>query len=132
MSFMNYDQILQDFVTAITAANLGFVKVLKDASDFDFHEANMPLADCRWKRVIPDNTAGQNYYCDGLLEVEIACFNMTSRASCCKMRNDLTNASRTMCVVTRGSAGTWIRPLSAPWTSRLVRQKPKASSSPLP
>jgi hypothetical protein len=95
-NFVNYKQILIDFQTALAGATLinGLVlkKVFKNAQDMDFDYVNMPLADCRLKHNIPLNMAGNSYYADLMVEVEIACFDMTSRDKCATMRDDLTNA----------------------------------------
>lgn len=96
VNFVNYSQILQDFRDVLAGATLingvKFQAVLKDAMDMDFIYQNMPLADCRLKRGVPDNTSGNTYYNDLLIEVEIAVFDMTSRDKAATMRNDLTNA----------------------------------------
>lgn len=102
-NFVNYSQILSDFRTALAGATLingltfqtkadGTKAVFKNASDMDFAYENMPMADCRLKQNVPLNTAGNTYYNDLLVEVEIACFDMTSRDKCATMRDDLTNA----------------------------------------
>jgi hypothetical protein len=103
VNFVNYSQILEDFRAALAGASLinglsfatksdGSRSVFGNAQDTDFDYVNMPMADCRIRRADPENTAGQTYYNDIVIEVEIACFDMTSRAKCAKMRDDLTNA----------------------------------------
>lgn len=95
-NFINYGQILLDFQTALAGAvlinGLSLKKVFKNAQDMDFDYVNMPMADCRLKEAIPLNLAGNRYYGDIKLEVEIACFDMTSRDNCATMRDNLTNA----------------------------------------
>lgn len=105
VNFVNYSQILTDFKTALKTATLinsvkfatlndGTAAVFKNAEDMDFQYNNMPMADCRLKSNIPENTAGNTYYNDLVIEVEIACFDMTSRDKCATMRDDLTNATQ--------------------------------------
>ncbi len=95
-NFINYSQILTDFKTALAGATLinglALRSVFKNAQDMDFDFVNMPMADCRLKVATPLNLAGNRYYSDLLLEVEIACYDMTSRDKCATMRDDLTNA----------------------------------------
>lgn len=102
-NFINYSQILTDFRNSLAGATLinglafavkadGTPAVFKNAQDTDFDYVNMPMADCRIRRADPENTAGQTYYSDITVEVEIACFDMTSRDKCATMRDDLTNA----------------------------------------
>lgn len=90
--FVNYTQILEDFRATLEAGNLGFKKVLKNASDMDFEYPNMPMADCRLKHIEPVNTAGQTYYIDIQIEVEVAVFDMTSRDKAATIRDGLTDA----------------------------------------
>lgn len=94
--FINYAQILTDFYTTLQSATLinglAFTKVFKNAEDMDYEYGNMPMADCRLKRAVPLNTAGDTYYSDIVIEVEIACFDMTERDVCATMRDNLTNA----------------------------------------
>lgn len=90
--FANYNQILLDVVAATQAANLGFKLVTKDADDHDFQYQNMPMCDWRIKRNAPELVSARTYYSGITLEAEIACFDMTSRAKCATMRNDLTAA----------------------------------------
>lgn len=89
--FVNYSQVLSDFRAALETAALGFKTVKKNAGDEDFNYHNMPMADCRILRADPENTAGQTYYCDITIQVEIACFDMTSRDKCATIRDGLTN-----------------------------------------
>lgn len=95
-NFVDYAQILSDFKTTLEGATLinglTLTKVFKNATDLDFDYANMPMADCRLRQNVPENTAGNTYYNDILIEVEIACFDMTSRDNCATMRDNLTNA----------------------------------------
>lgn len=102
-NFINYGQILTDFQLALKGATLinglafaplgdGTAAVFKNAQEMDFDFTNMPMADCRFKRLIPLNTAGNTYYSDLVIEVEIACFDMTNRDKCATMRDGLTNA----------------------------------------
>lgn len=102
-NFVNYKQILIDFQAALAGATLingvsfgtrpdGTKAVFKNAQDMDFIYPNMPMADCRFKSNVPENTAGNTYYNDLVIEVEIACYDMTSRDKCATMRDDLTNA----------------------------------------
>jgi hypothetical protein len=89
--FVNYSQILSDFRDGVEAANLGFKKVFKNASDIEYDAVNMPMADCCLKSNLPLNTSGQTYYNDVQIEVQIACFNLTSRDICATMCADLAN-----------------------------------------
>lgn len=90
--FIDYDQILVDFQNAVTAANLGFQKVLLDANDRDFVISNMPLLDLRVKRVVPQAVTNATYYGDMTIEAEICAFDLADRRKAAKLRNDLTNA----------------------------------------
>ncbi len=102
-NFINYSQVLIDFRDTLAQATLingltfaikadGQKAVFKNAEDMDFDYVNMPMADCRLKRNIPENTAGNTYYNDLVVEVEIACFDMTSRDKCATIRDNLANA----------------------------------------
>jgi hypothetical protein len=98
-NFINYAQILTDFRNLINTANptllnggVAFEKVFKNAQEIDYGYENMPLLDCRFKEANPLNTAGNTYYSDIWIEVEIACYDMTSRDNCATMRENLTNA----------------------------------------
>jgi hypothetical protein len=89
--FANYNQVLLDMKNAVEAANLGFKRVTIDADDNDFQFQHMPLVDFRIRRAQPELTSQRTYYSAVEVEAEIACFNMTSRALCATIRNDLTN-----------------------------------------
>lgn len=95
-NFINYSQILTDFRNLLAGATLinglSFQTVLKNAQDSDFVYPNMPMADCCLMQAIPLNMAGNNYYSTITIQVEIACFDMTSRDKCATMRDGLTNA----------------------------------------
>jgi hypothetical protein len=90
--FINYPQVLTDMKDAVSAANLGFKTVHRNADDNTFQYQNMPLVDFRVRRATPTAVAGQTYYSDILVEAEIACFDMTSRDKCATMCQGLTNA----------------------------------------
>lgn len=90
-NFVDYDMILDDMVNLIKAQVSGFKEVRKDSNDRDFTVTNMPLADVRIKRVLPENTGQQNYYNQIVIEVEICTFDLSSRQEAAKLRNDLTN-----------------------------------------
>jgi hypothetical protein len=90
--FANYNQILLDMKNAVEGAALGFKRCVVDADDNDFQFQHMPMADFRIKRNLPELVSAQTYYSAIQIEVEIACFDMTSRAKCATMRNDLTAA----------------------------------------
>lgn len=92
--FIDYDQITIDARALIANANIGFKKVLADASDTDFVFENLPMADVRFKRAVPVATGGRNYYTAVVLEVEIGANDMTSRRASAKIRNDLINATQ--------------------------------------
>lgn len=89
-SFVDYDVILDDMVNLISSQVAGFTLVQKDSNDRDFTVPNMPMADVRIKRVIPENTGQQNYYNQVVIEVEICTFDLSSRQEAAKLRNDLT------------------------------------------
>lgn len=90
-NFVNYPQILKDFRDAITAANLGFKAVKKNANERDYTVPNMPLLDVHFLRVVPENTAGNQYWNAVTIEAVIGVFNMTSRDEAATIRDDLTN-----------------------------------------
>lgn len=90
--FIDYTTIKNDAVAAITAAGLGFKKVIKDATDRDYEIPNMPMADVRLKRVVPQAVAGQTYYGDVTLEIEIAVFDLTNREEAATIRDNLASA----------------------------------------
>ena len=92
--FVDYDQLVLDFASALRSNVTGFRKVIEDANDFDYDFPNMPLADVGVIRNIPENTAGQTYYCTVVVTVKIAAFDMTSRREAAKIRNDLANAAQ--------------------------------------
>lgn len=89
---IDYDLITLDMQATVIAGNLGFKKVLADASDTDFVFENLPMADVRFKRAIPNATGGNNYYTAVVMEIEIGANDMTSRRSSAKIRNDLIKA----------------------------------------
>lgn len=88
-TFIDYDQIVLDARQAVETANLGFKKVIADANDRDYVDANMPLCDLRVRRATPEATGGQHYYVDLSLEAEITTFDLSSLRDAAKMRNDL-------------------------------------------
>lgn len=90
--FVNYDVILDDMVALIASQVTGLKVVQKDSNDRDFSVSNMPFADVRIKRVLPENTGQQNYYSQVVVEVEICTFDLSSRQEAAKLRNDLTSA----------------------------------------
>lgn len=93
-NFVNYDQMVLDFAAALTSANVGFKKVMVDPMDRDYEVHNMPLAGVALASNDPLNTAGQTYYCDVTIQVQIAAFDLTNRREAAKIRNDLVNATQ--------------------------------------
>jgi hypothetical protein len=90
--FADYNLVLADMKAAVEGASLGFKRVIVDADDNDFQYQHMPLCDLRIRRNAPELVSAQTYYSAIQIEAEIACFDMTSRAKCATMRNDLTAA----------------------------------------
>jgi hypothetical protein len=88
--FVDYAQVLTDARAAIETANLGFVKVTKNADDFDLVNTNMPIVDLRWLRAQPVDVGGQNYYSELVIEAEILASDMTSLDKAATIRDDLT------------------------------------------
>lgn len=89
--FVNYNQILVDLVTLLTAQTTGFEKIKKNADERDFTYAQMPLCDVRIKQSLPELTGGQNYYVRVVIEIEIACHDLSSRDAAAILRDNLLN-----------------------------------------
>lgn len=89
--FIDYDQLLEDFKTAIESQSLGFKQVLIDASDRDFIYDNMPLLDIRIKEADPTAITNATYYTTMILEAEVCAYSFTSRREAAKLRGELVN-----------------------------------------
>jgi hypothetical protein len=90
--FVDYSQIINDAKAALETGNLGIKAVFTNAGDRDFVIEHMPMVDLRWKRALPEPLAGRNDYVQGVLEVEVATFDLTNRDKAAKLRDDLTSA----------------------------------------
>jgi hypothetical protein len=89
--FVDYSLLLEDAKAAVEAANLGFDKVFRNASDRDYVIENMPMLDLRMKRSLPEPLAGRVNYVQVVIEAEVATFDLTNRDKAAKMRDDLTS-----------------------------------------
>ena len=89
--FITYNKALDDLVTLVTAQVTSFQKIKKNCDERDYTYSQMPLFDCRIKAVLPELTGGQNYYSRVVVEVEIACHDLSSRDSAAILRDNLLN-----------------------------------------
>jgi hypothetical protein len=94
--FVNYSQILADAVALVRASSLFdasnptlFREVLKNANDRDYVTENMPLLDFRFKRAVPQDKATDSYWVEGLIEAEVAVFDLTSLDDAATIRDNL-------------------------------------------
>jgi hypothetical protein len=90
-NFVDYNQILTDLVTLLTAQVPSAQKIGKNLDARDYTFGQMPLIDVRLKQAVPDLTGQQNYYVRVVVEVEIACHDLSSRDEAAILRDNLLN-----------------------------------------
>lgn len=89
--FLDYDQVVDDLVTLLTAQVTGAEKIGRDLDETDFVFPNYPMIDCRALRVAPELTGQQNYWVDFVIEIEIVAHDLSSRQEAVRLRNGLLN-----------------------------------------
>lgn len=93
-NFVDYSTIVGDLVALLQANVTGAEKIGKNLDERDYTFAQMPLIDVRLKKDSPTLTGQQNYYVEVVLEVEIACHDLSSRDEAAILRDGLLNQVR--------------------------------------
>jgi hypothetical protein len=91
-TFVDYNQLQDDFKTAVEGGSLGFKTVLEDANLRDFLFDNMPLLDIRVKEADPQATTNKTYYVPIVIECEISAYSLVSRRDAAILRGQLVDA----------------------------------------
>jgi hypothetical protein len=90
--FIDYDQILDDFVALIQAQVPEFASVGKNMPDRDFHMGNMPACDVRLGGIVPELTSIDNtYWTQVVLSCDIGAVDLSGYDEAATMRQDLLN-----------------------------------------
>lgn len=85
---IDYDQLANDLKTRVATVT-AFARVAVDQDDRDFSFENMPNADIRYLRGIPEVRVGQDYVLSLIFEVQITAFSLTSGRDAAMIRNQL-------------------------------------------
>jgi hypothetical protein len=90
--FVDYAQIMDDFVTMIQAQVPDFATVGANLPDRDFHMGNMPACDVRLAAINPELTSIDNtYWVQVVLSCDIGALALSGYNEAAIMRQDLLN-----------------------------------------
>lgn len=105
--FVDYDQIADDVVSLLTTYVPSFKLVKKNMSSRDVEMSNMPFCDVRVSRVLPEVSAGNNYYVGVVLELEIGAIDLSGKAPTSTIVLDLLNAAHRAFIEHPRYGATW-------------------------
>lgn len=91
MSFINYQQIIDDLVQLIQDSDIKFDLVADHMSDDERGFHNTPYCNVLLARSDPEITAGNVYTTRTTIELEIAALDLSSKREAVTMRNELVN-----------------------------------------
>ncbi len=91
MSFINYQQIIDDLVQLIQDSDIKFDLVADHMDDYERGFANVSYCNVLLARSDPEITAGNVYTTRTTIELEIAALDLSSKREAVTMRNELVN-----------------------------------------
>lgn len=105
--FVDYDQLLDDVVSLLQTHAPGFKLVKKNMSSKDVNTSRMPFCDVRLSRVLPEVSAGNNYYVGIVVELEIGASDLSSKGATSTIVLDLLNVAQRAFVEHPRFSATW-------------------------